>query len=60
VAKWFKRYQVELYDKNDIEIKNWVYETKSEQMEQYHHLINIGYKKSQIQNRTIDRLEDCE
>jgi hypothetical protein len=60
MAKWFKRYQVELYNKNNIEIKNWVFETKAEQQEQYYHLLNCGYGKSQIEKRTIDRLEDCE
>ena len=57
--KWMKRYSVELYNNDDIEIKNYVFEKKSEQLEKYWNLINRGYKKSQVVKKTITRLEDC-
>ena len=56
--KWMKRYSVELYNNDDIEIKNYVFEKKSEQLEKYWNLINRGYKKSQVVKKTITRLED--
>ena len=58
-SKWFKRYTVELYDDNDIEIETYVFERKSEQMEKYYRLLNKGHKKSQIVKKTIQRLEEC-
>lgn len=57
--KWIKRFSVELYNNDDIEIKNYVFEKKSEQLEKYWNLINRGYKKSQVVKKTITRLEDC-
>jgi len=56
--KWIKRFSVELYNNDDIEIKNYVFEKKSEQLEKYWNLINRGYKKSQVVKKTITRLED--
>lgn len=59
MSKEMKRFAIELYDNDDIEVKNFVYEKETEQLEKYYHLLNKGYKKSQVIKKLISRLEDC-
>jgi hypothetical protein len=45
---WHKGYSVELYGKDDLLQKEWLFEKKTEQLEMYYALLNRGYEKGQI------------
>lgn len=45
---WYKGYSVELYGKDDLLKKEWIFKKKTEQLEMYYALLNRGYAKSQI------------
>lgn len=43
-----KKFCVELYGKDDIRLKDFVFDSKSEQLEKYYELLGAGYRKSDI------------